>query len=290
MNKFVPILGLLLLPLTQLSAQVKAEVTLDREQFLPGEALPIAVKIRNHSGRTLHMGDKPDWLTFSVESDDGYVVTKTGEPPVVGKFTLKSAQVATKRVDLAPYFTLTRPGRYNIIASVHINEWNGEVTSPPKHFDIITAAQLWAQDFGVPVPPGVTNQPPEIRRYILQEANYVRKRLWLYLRLTDQSETRIIKVVPIGPMVGLSRPENQVDQASNLHILYQNGAHTFSYTVVNPDGEIVVRQTYEYIDSRPRLRAGNDGKIVVVGGVRFVTNNDIPAPKENKDTSRPARP
>jgi hypothetical protein len=90
MKKFISILGLLLLPLTPLSAQVTVEVTIEQELFLPGEALPVAVKIRNHSGQTLHMGDAPDWLTFSVESNEGFVVRvwENSESVIIGRAQL----------------------------------------------------------------------------------------------------------------------------------------------------------------------------------------------------------
>ncbi len=284
------IFGFLLASLLQLSAQVTVEIVLDQEQFLPGEALPVGVKIRNRSGQTLHMGREPDWLTFSVESRDGFVVTKSGEAPVTGEFTLKSAQVATKRVDLAPYFALTRPGRYSVIATVRIREWNGQATSPPTSFDVINGAKLWSQEFGVPPAPGASNQPPEIRRYTLQQANYLRTQLRLYLRLTDESESKIFKVVPIGPLVGFSQPVPRVDRRSHLHLLYQTGARSFSYTVINPDGEIIVRQTYEYIGSRPRLKPGKDGRITVVGGVRRVTRDDLPVPDKKEDEANAPHP
>lgn len=290
MKNFNAILGLLLAPLVQLSAQVTVEVKLEQEQFLPGEALPVTVKIRNRSGQTLRMGREANWLMFSVESRDGFVVTKSGESPVLGEFTLESSQVATKKVDLAPYFALTRPGRYSVIATVRIREWDGQASSAPQSFDIINGAKLWSQEFGVPPAAGTTNQPPEIRRYTLQQANYLREQLRLYLLLTGESESRILKVVSIGPLVGLSQPEPRVDQRSRLHLLYQNGARTFSYTVINPDGEIIVRQTHEYIGSRPRLQTGKDGNISVIGGARRVTGNDLPVPPKKEDEPKPPKP
>jgi uncharacterized protein (DUF58 family) len=72
-------------------AQVTVEVVLEQEQFLGGEALPVAVRITNRSGQTLRMGNEPDWLTFSVESREGFVVVKTDEVPVLGAFELESS-------------------------------------------------------------------------------------------------------------------------------------------------------------------------------------------------------
>src|SRR5436190_18761439 len=78
--------------------QVAVEVVLDQEQFLPGEALNVAVKISNRSGQRLNFGTDPDWLTFAVESRDGMVVPKMAEAPVSGAFDLESAERGTKHV------------------------------------------------------------------------------------------------------------------------------------------------------------------------------------------------
>ena len=64
-------------------------------------------------------------------------------------------------------------------------------------------------------------------------------------------------------MVSFGRPEPQVDKFSNLHLLYQEGPHSFNYTVINPDGEIIARRTYDYVDKRPRLQPDAEGKILV---------------------------
>ena len=95
-------LGMLAGIITSSPAQVTLEVVLDQKQFLPGESLPVAVKITNLSGQSLHLGAEPNWLTFSVESADGFVVLKNAEVPVLGEFDLASSQMATKRVDLHP--------------------------------------------------------------------------------------------------------------------------------------------------------------------------------------------
>jgi len=92
------------------SAQVSVELLLDQDDFLPCEAVPLAVKITNRSGQQLHLGADPDWLTFNVEAADGFVVTKNAEVPVTGAFDLENSQLAIKRVDLQPYFSMTKPG------------------------------------------------------------------------------------------------------------------------------------------------------------------------------------
>ena len=130
----------------------------------------------------------------------------------------------------------------------------------------------------MPNPLGET-KAPEVRKYALQQAIHL-KQMKLYVRVSDPSESRIFGCFPLGPMVSFSNPEHQIDKQSNLHVLYQTGARSFNYSVVNPDAKLVVRQTHEYSDSRPVLRADREGRIFVAGGVRRFTRDDLPARAE----------
>ncbi|HXS67196.1 MAG TPA: hypothetical protein VN761_00035 [Candidatus Polarisedimenticolia bacterium] len=281
---------LFLLSAARLSAQMTVEVLTDQNQFLAGEAMPVTVRITNRSGQTLVLGRGEGWLKFVIQARDGFVPFQNGEPPVAGEFTLQSSERANVRVNLAPYFRLPKAGHYNIIATVTIPEWKRQISSDPKGFDIISGAKLWEQDFGVPKAPGDTNAAPEMRHYALQEANYLRSHLELYAQVTDDIG-KINKVIPIGPMVSFGQPEAKVDKVSDLHVLYQNGPRTFSYTVINPNGEIVLRQTYEYT-TRPQILPDNNGNLTVVGGQRRFTREDFPPPKSSavNDTSAPPKP
>jgi hypothetical protein len=289
MKLFGLLIAILVAPVFTASAQVTANLTLEQDQFLPGESLPVAVHITNQSGQPLHFGADPDWLTFSVEAADDFIVVKNSDPPVQGEFSLDSSQVATKRVDLEPCFDLKRAGHYRIVATVHIKDWNTEITSPPQGFDIIDGAKLWSQVFGVPLPAGVSNRPPEVRKYTLEEANYLHSQLRMYVRVSDESGAIVLKVRAIGPMVSFSQPDAQLDRVSNLHVLYQNGASSFLYSVINPKGELVRQEIYDYFDVRPRLQIGNDGSITVFGGVRRVKPPVVLPARPSDQSSAPAK-
>ena len=101
----------------------------------------------------------------------------------------------------------------------------------------------------------------------------------MYVLVSDQSGARIFKVSAIGPMVSFSQPEAQLDRASNLHVLYQSGAQSFIYSVVNPDGNITQQEIYDYLGTRPRLGVNDAGDIVVQGGVRRVKPGELPVVK-----------
>jgi hypothetical protein len=252
------------------------EVITDQDEFLPGEAIPVVARITNRSGQTLKLGQAEGWLTFSIQAHDGYVAMKNGDVPVTGEFTLESSERANVRVNLAPFFQLSHAGHYTITATVSMPEWKRQINSDPKGFDVIQGAKIWEQEFGVPKKPGDTNTVPEMHRYALQEANYLRSRLTLYAQVID-GNGKVDKVLPIGPMISFGQPDPKVDKMSNLHVLYQNGPRTFSYTIISPEGEITARQTYDFT-TRPRLMADPDGNLTVVGGNRRITHDDVPPP------------
>jgi hypothetical protein len=284
MRRSLLLLNLLVFTSASLLAQVKVKLDLDQEQYLPGERLSVAVRITNLSGQTLKLGQDQDWLKFTVESISGSMVTKISDPPVAGEFSIESTQVATKRVDIAPFYNLSEIGRYRLTATVKIPQWNQTLTSSSVTFDIINGSVLWQQKFGVPGSSATADGPPEVRTYMLQQANYL-NHVQLYVRVGDALGTGTIRVFPIGTMVSFSKPETQLDAESNLHLLNQTGARAFIYCVVNPDGFLRVRQFYDYTSTRPTLAANAQGKINVRGGMRRITAQDLPP--EALDNAKP---
>ncbi|MCI0535587.1 MAG: hypothetical protein L0Z50_10190 [Verrucomicrobiales bacterium] len=257
---------------------VSVEVMLDREQYLVNEELVAKVRITNFSGQTLTLGDDDDWLSFTLEGGPAKVVSQRALVPVRLPFKLDSGKIGTRRIDIAPYFDLSRPGRFTVAASVRLPQLNIRVPSKPVSFNIITGTVLWQQDFGMPVDSKLPNSTPEIRKYALLQVTH-EKDLKLYFRLTDGSGTRSLRVFPIDKLISFSNPEGQLDRFNNLHVLYQMGAHSFLYTVINPEGVLLGRETHDISPtSRPGLRADKDGRISVVGGVRRYPSTDLPPP------------
>lgn len=257
-------------------AQIQVELAFDQGQYLPEEQIPAKVRIHNSSGQTLILGKDNSWLDFDVEALDGSIVRLRKPLDVTGEFSLPSAHRATRVVHLNEFFEMLKYGRYEITASVTIQEWGGQVFhSREKSIDISTGVKLWETAYGIPHPDRA--EPPEIRKFILAQANHV-KDIHLYLRITDQSEQHTYKLFSIGPMISFSKPEAQLDQWSNLHVLYQQNARSFLYTVVTPDGLLLARQTWDYTETRPQL-VGGAGKVTVRGGVRRISASDLPPPE-----------
>src|SRR5215469_11403855 len=107
----------------------------------------------------------------------------------------------------------------------------------------------------------------------------------MYLRVRDATDTKRFTPTQISDVLSLSRPQPFLDKRNDLHLLYEDGARSFNCSVINPDGEILVRQTHRYTDSAPRLKEDDTGEIAVVGGMRQVAANDLP---RIKPVDRPA--
>ena len=276
--------------LSSFAQSVSVEILADQENFLAHEQLELKVRITNFSGQTLTLGQDDDWLTLAVEGKKNYIVSKLASVPVQGEFSLESSTAGTRRVDLAPHFDLSRPGHYTVTATVKIPQWQRTVISKPTAFNIITGTSIWEQEFGIPNRTQQTTGVPEIRKFELLQAHHL-KEMKLYLRISDSSGT-VFGVFPIGPLVSLSKPEPQLDKFSNLHVLYQVGAKSFSYSVVSPDGLYIAREAYDINQTRPALHSREDGRITVAGGKRRISANDLPPPVSSTQTSdaKPPQP
>lgn len=274
MKRPLSILGATVLLVQAVLAQATIELELDQKQYLPGERILAKVRVGNYSGQVLNFGTTADWLTFEVQSSDGLIVERRESPAVLGEFNLDSSSIATKRVNLAPAFNVTRPGHYRVTATVHVAAWDQRWASKVASFDVIKGTTIWEREFGLT---NAAGGPPVMHKFALVEARYL-DRPTLYARLSDAAEREVIAVRPIGVKLSFNQPEGQIDRRNRLHVLWQDGARTYSYVILGPGGDLAVRQTFQVTTTRPALRPLGEQDIQVVGGQRVVTSNDLPAP------------
>jgi hypothetical protein len=282
MRKFAILLVLLGATMPCAQAQpngVTAELQVGQDQYLPDEDVPVKVQISNRSGQTVVLGTGKGWITFNVLGEHSYLVPKIGEMPVQAPFALRSGESVTREFNPTPYFDFRRPGRYILGATIRIPQWKQEITCKPAGFMVsegVPLPLLGDLTFGVPPGPGQTNAPPEVRHYSLLKSSDLSE-MRLYFRLTDKSG-RTLRVFPLARMLSFGDPVAQMDRANNLHVLLQTGAKTFTYCVMDPNGNLLARQFHEYGLRRPSLHVNDDGQVLVEGGRRVLTWYDIPPP------------
>ncbi|MBN8248735.1 MAG: hypothetical protein J0L84_15005 [Verrucomicrobia bacterium] len=269
-------LGVLLLLMTcaataSLRAQVDVDLTLERESFLPGEPIEASVRFANFTGGPIELGTEPDWLQFTIERVDGHTVNRLMDPPESGSFKLDQATRGKLRWNLTPLFALEDPGAYRVFATVHLPD-NEVHSTPSVPFDIVMGATLHEpREVGVKLPDGSI----ERRKYILQQVNFL-KRLQLYLRISDSSESRTLAIVPLGSTVTFDRPQWVVDRETRFHVLHRTSQGIYAYHVFRGDGTLLVRQLYTG-EPRPELQIVNEaGEVGVRKGQRRPDSSDIP--------------
>ena len=273
--------GLVPLARSQGSA-LSAEMSLEQNQLLPDEKMHLKLSILNRSGADLKLGTESDWITFSVAGEKNALVPELGTNHVYidGEFTLPAGQSASREFNLTPYFDIRQPGRYTVKAAIKIPQWGQAIRVPETSFTIVSGTRLenlpeLGQPVGVPLLSGQGNQPPEIRRYYMEKSDAAAGTK-LYVRLTDASGGKTLRLVPLGPFFSYINPEVKLDRYNDLHVLHQTDAKAFSYCVIDTLGQILERQTYQYTDRRPSLRADGQGGVVVAGGARVVSASDLP--------------
>ena len=280
MKSIVLLLALALMLPSMALAQVggvTVSLSIDQEQFLPDEDLVVSVQVVNRSGQELDFGKTDDWITFSIQGESNLVVPKLGAIPAAEEFRLRSGQTGTREFNLTPYFGFREIGRYRVVATLKVPQWDKEVPSKPVFFSVMNGVplpNLPDLQVGMPLVPGSLSAVPEVRKYVLQQATY-QNEIKLYFRLTDGTGTKTFKVYPLGRMVSFGKPEALVDGFSNLHVLHQYDAKPFNYCVISPEGVLLVRQTYDYT-TRPTLRIDSEGRVFVSGGARRFTRGDFP--------------
>ncbi|MBT5707279.1 MAG: hypothetical protein HOI66_13255 [Verrucomicrobia bacterium] len=270
LRALVALFGLLVV--LPVHGQVTVELEFGKDFYIADEPMFAKVKITNFSGRTLNFGKDNHWLMFSVEARDGFLVDEEGTPNVSGEFEIPNASRGSRRVNLAPYYKIKRPGRYHVVATVFSDQLKEVLRSPSIEVNIIRATTLWQKDFGVAT--GEENSY-EVRRYSLIRALNDNV-LELYIRVASRDDSRVFTVFSVGNLVSFGSPEAQIDRMSRLHLLQQYAARSFRYLVVTADGELMIRHRYDYTNTRPKLGAGTDNMIMVRGGIRVPAQTDLP--------------
>ena len=267
---------------------VRIEISSQSDRYVPGEPIPVAIKISNLSGRTLVFGKDKNWLNFEVRSKSRSYVQQRTPVSALGEFQLPNGRAAEKQIDdLSKFFELQQADRYVVSAIVQMRELGrAEMSREPLTIDVINPAIVWEQDFGMHV--FNANQPPETRRYAVQKLSTIDDNVQLFVRASDPSGRKIFGLARLGKVV-ISDPKILSDRLNRLHIVHQFRARLFQYTVLSPKADILKRHTYDGFGFLPGLIMDESGNVNITGGARRINKNDIPAEKlEQPETTTQA--
>ncbi|MCD6050392.1 MAG: hypothetical protein K0Q55_1795, partial [Verrucomicrobia bacterium] len=158
----------------------------------------------------------------------------------------------------------------------------GEKASEPVLVDVVTGSRLWEREFGVPTGKGTE---PDLRKYQILQTRHMDVS-HLYIKVTDTYGTKVHGLRHLGQMVIAYKPEQQTDRNNRLHVLHRSGRASFTYSMVDYDGRVLLRQRYEQEGEPPRLRPTEAGEILVSGGVRTKSPTDIDPLADEQETKK----
>jgi hypothetical protein len=265
--RIVPILLIICAASVIHAAEVRVYLTSKANQFVPGEKIPLKLRIENFSGKSFNIGDAPDWMDLRVESPTRSSATQIALVRERISGVIPNAEAGNLTIDLTDYYLFTETGKYR--TRVYVKTLGLEpvfMSVPDFEFDIVPATTIWEIPVGY-VPLGQTRPLP--RTYALQKIT--RARTKIYLRVSVSDTGQMINLLPLGELVTSRRSVKRIDRLSNLHILHQSGSHEFRYHTIAPDGKLLRRRTYGFSNRRaPMLEVNSSGIAEILGGQRIV--------------------
>jgi hypothetical protein len=255
-------LGALVVPLAA-CAQLSVQVKMERNELLLYESIHMDVSIRNFSGRTIELGGQAGvpWLNLLIVDEAGATISPVGDPFMPEPVKIEPGHTATLTVNLLPHFDLRQRGTFTVRAAVNADI--AHVLSAPEKFTIINGREIWKQIIGLPITAERTNE--EYRTYSLSLRRSDTDEV-LYAGVEDAAHGLVYGMIPLGEFIALGEPSVKVDNKGQLHVLYQSGPHSISYTSIDPDAKVLKNIIYTDVMSSPQLIAEEDGSVAVHGG------------------------
>lgn len=263
MRKFLALSALLAAAL-QANAQVQVDISMKRTLYIVYEPILVTVAITNLSGNELTLADSGQnrWFGFSLETLDGRPI-----PPLNGEYSnppveLGPQQKITRTVNITPIFPVSEFGGYRVKANVYSQQNNRFFTSPGLNFEVTEGRVLWQKSVGVPdgAPGAGTTRTISLLSHRLSQSTQ------LYIRIEDKQAGVVYCTHQLGRFLTFGNPNILLDSKNEVHILQNTAPKAYVYSKVGLNGEVLDRKSYNEFSSRPALRRGSDGSVLVVGG------------------------
>jgi len=91
----------------------------------------------------------------------------------------------------------------------------------------------------------------------------------LYLRIEDTQAGKIYCTHQLGRFLTFGDPNVMLDRQNQVHVLQNSAPKTFIYSKIGLNGEVLERKSFNEFSTRPALRRGSDGSVLVVGGQAY---------------------
>lgn len=267
MRTFLAFASVLFCAVLTAQAQVQVDIEMKRSLYIVYEPVLVTVTITNLSGNELTLADSGGnkWFGFQLETLDGRPI-----PPSDGEYSnqpveLGPQQKISRTINLTPLFPINEFGGYRVKATLFSQQTNRFFTSPPISFEVTDGRLLWQKTVGVPDgAPGAGGT-----RTVSMLSHRLPQNTQLYIRIEDKQAGIVYCTHKLGRFLTFGNPDVLLDSKNQVHILQNVAPKAFVYSKIGLNGEVLDRKSYNEFSSRPALRRGSDGSVLIVGGQAY---------------------
>ncbi len=240
------------------AGQVAVRCRLPALQTLLHAPAPVRITVVNNSGRVLLLdgGRLGADLRLEVERSDGRILPPLSPRPLADGVEIMSGEAKDFDVDLMRLFALHACGSYKIRAVVDAGRTQSASADAPlevvRGFEV---ARLRA---------GVAGDVDALRLYQLEYLQTAAGEN-LFLRIEDENTRMVYGVFDLGPLVRTRAPELMLDEATNIHVLFQSKNMALVHASFTPYGVPLVRETAAAVPHGDvRMQRDEGGRVVLV--------------------------
>lgn len=236
--------------------QVEVGLTVEPVRVLLYEPVRATVVIRNNTGGMLAFdaGQGAARFFFDVERDKNETIAPIERSPLLFGLKLVPAGSITNVFNLTSLYAMPSRGIYKVRACL---EWNNILlVSPAVELEILNGFEIARVIAGVPGQEGA-------RRVYVLEYLTQKKGEQLYLRIEDPDSTTIYGMHRLGHVVRVRKPEMKVDEAGNVHVLFQTMSMIFIHTAFTPYGVQLFSREYADRSNKISLNSLPSGQVSV---------------------------
>lgn len=273
---------------TSASAQLKLELSLERQNYISLEAIQATVTVTNNVGKNVVLGgpSETSWLNFQIKNTHGDPVSSL-RPLPVAPLLLRNGESVKRTFSLDQHYYLSDTDNYIVSAAAYFPELQKYNVSSPVRFGVQPPRRtLWEEVFSVPESAGV---PAGYRRFQIFIFNDVEKS-YLYFSLLDEATKLVIHRAPLGTVVPDRDVQRIVDRNKRLNVIYQASPSIYTYQQIDAGASITATKYYLGSKGRPKLVNEPDGATAILGGMVFDPEAQKQADKDSfrKLSDRPA--
>jgi hypothetical protein len=254
------------LAVSQSQAQIALQLSMERDDYILYEEVPLVVSIHNMSTRpvTLESGeDGKSWLFLQVYQGEADMVREVKPLVLTDSVVVPPGESLSRQINLTPLFELRHRGLYKVQAMVK----SGTVSAASRTFEfsLINGQELWKQRVGVR---GDTQAEDSYRTYALQ-LRRGKDHDYLYACVRDDDSGLVYGMLPLGVYIPLEPPSTMVDRTTDLHVMLRCGPRQMAYAKIDVYARILDRAIYTDLSTAPYLARSANGSVAVQGGEKI---------------------